>query len=198
MKTILLALILITTFSCATKLMKNSASFAETSGDVDDKLKGLPPVTAQYEFEGYKVAVKECSFLRTVHLELTPAPTGNFEKSLKKRIEPKTIMGMAPRKLIKQTNPCSRIALYSSMKNIRLQGSKNKFDDKALLAKAILGHTSEGQAYLELTFFEKQKPDQQVRVMYPGYFLTYENVQDMTDDELTEWIVSTLYHVAWK
>lgn len=197
MKTILLLLVLTTAIACASKPKHNSVTFAETSSEAEEKLKDFPMVDAQYEFVGYKVATKDCSFLRTIHLEIIPTPTENFAKMLKKRIEPKTIMGLNAGKTARQSNPCSRLAMYTSMKNIRNQGSKKKFDDKALLAKADLGIAPGGQAYLKIVFYEKNK-NEAVKVMDPGYFLTYELAKDMTDDEIAEWIISTVYHVGWK
>ncbi|MBA2406285.1 MAG: hypothetical protein H0V66_16025 [Bdellovibrionales bacterium] len=198
MKNIFILTLLALTFACASKPKINTATFADSDGEVSTTLNGYPPLTAQYEFEGHKVALKECSFLRTIFLDLAPVPTGNFAKSLKKRIEPKTIMGVYPAKSRKQTNPCSRVGLFTSMKNIRNLGAKGSFGDLGYLARGSLGIAPEGQAYLELTFFEKDKKNELVKVMYPGYFLTYEQAQDMTDDELAEWIVTTVYHAGWK
>ena len=198
MKNLILVLLLITAFACATKPKSNTASFSETSSEVNKKLKDIPPLTAQDEFEGYKVAAKECSSLRTMYLELSPAPTGNFETSLKRRIEPKTIMAMMAKKKANQQNPCSRLRLYTSMKDIRELGSKKRFDEKGVLAKGTLGYSSSGQTYLELTFYEKLKSNLPEKMAYPGHFLAYEKASEMTDDELAEWIVATMYHVGWK
>lgn len=198
MKINLLVLVILTACASAPKLRPNTANFVETPKELKDKLKGYGPMSVPQATDGHKISVEACSFLRTMYLELTPVQTGNFAQALMRRIEPNTILGLRVTKTPNNMNPCSRLRLYTSMEDITEQGSKKVFDEKGLLAKGTLGVKDTGEAYLVLMFFEKQKPDKPVRVANPGVFLSVKKAEDMTDDELAEWLVATLYTNGWK
>lgn len=184
--------------ACAHKPAMNEATLNQPDSEAKEKLSGLQPMTAQYEFEGYRVAAKQCSFLRTMYLDLTPVQTGAMKRALDKRIEPKTIMGMDHVKQKGKMNPCSRLRYFKTLKDINLQGTKPNFSDKGFLVKANFGEAPDGQAFLQIEFFEKKKKEETVRVANPGYFLSDEKVSEMTNDEIADWIVTTLYHIGWK
>lgn len=156
------------------------------------------PIPSQVrEEQGHVVDRKNCGFIRTLDVKFVPEQSEDFQKLLSKYMHSNEYLGLMKAPTPENSiNPCSRVRIFKNLTDITLQGQDRM--NTVYLTEVILGKRNDGHPYLDIVHHMRHTPKKMVRVSDPGVFVGFKKVDELTDEELAQWVIRELEQIAWK